>query len=314
MVSFYNWNGLRCAYQFDRRESGAADTVNNPALLLIHPIGVGLSGWFWQPFIALWQQQKQPYDIYNPDLLGCGDSDMPRAAYYPEDWAAQLKYFIETEIRKPVVLVVQGALFPVALSLLENLPQPNYIQGIVLSGPPAWSLMATSGNPLQQKILWNVLFDSPVGLGNLFYRYARRRQFLKSFSIRQLFAKADDVGDFWLDSLQQGARNPDSRYAVFSFLAGFWRRDYQKTIESISVPTLVVFGAKASSISREGSEETPQARLDSYLKHIPDSRGTIVAGRNIPPYEATDEFVKATVDFLARLSGNLAEKELMTGD
>ncbi len=301
MTSFYTWKNYRCAYQYYPHDRLSPNPSNKPTLLLIHPIGVGLSGWFWQRFIDLWTQQKQPYSIYNPDLLGCGGCDMPRAAYYPEDWARQLKYFIETEIRQPVVLVVQGALLPVALLLLENPPEPNYIQGLILSGPPAWNVMTSPSKIIQQKLLWNLLFDSPVGLGNLFYRYARRRQFLQSFSVRQLFAKAEDADDFWLDSLQKGATNLDSRYAVFSFLAGFWRRNYQQAIESVIQPTSVIIGETATSISKEGFAETPQARLNYYLQYLPKGSGKIISGRNIPPYEATDEFTRTVVDFLGTI-------------
>ena len=58
--------------------------------------------------------------------------------------------------------------------------------------------------------------------------------------------------------------HPKSRYAVFSFLAGFWREDYTSAITNIAQPTLVVFGKQASSISREGKTETPQERLNNY--------------------------------------------------
>ncbi|AFZ35012.1 alpha/beta hydrolase fold protein [Stanieria cyanosphaera PCC 7437] len=293
----YSWKNFDCAYQFYPSQHQQSE---NLALLLIHPIGVGLSGVFWQRFISAWQQQEQSYSIYNPDLLGCGKSEMPHLAYFPEDWAAQLKYFLETVVKQPVVLVVQGALFPVALELVNDPMQPNYIKGLVLSGPPAWKIMTEAGKPLQQKILWNLLFDSPVG--NLFYRYARRRKFLQSFSTRQLFAEAEAVDPNWLDFLQAGAKNLDSRYAVFSFLASFWRKDYTKKIQSISQPTLVVFGNEASSISREGLAETPQQRLDLYLNNLPSGQGKIIPGRNVLPYESTKEFVAVVKDFVRQLS------------
>jgi pimeloyl-ACP methyl ester carboxylesterase len=296
-LDHYSWKNLRCAYQFYPSQR---QNPENLALLLIHPIGVGLSGVFWQRFIAAWQSKEQSYSIYNPDLLGCGKSEMPHLAYFPEDWAAQLKYFLETVVKQPVVLVVQGALFPVALELVNDPPQPNYIKGLVLSGPPAWQIMTEAGKPLQQKILWNLLFDSPVG--NLFYRYARRRQFLQSFSTRQLFAEAEAVDPNWLDFLEAGASNLDSRYAVFSFLASFWRRDYTKQIQSITQPTLVVFGDKASSISREGFAETPEQRLNLYLNNLPSGQGKIIPGRNVLPYESTAEFVTVTRDFVRQLS------------
>ena len=297
-TQFYSWQNFRCAYQVHNADNFLPET---PALVLIHPIGVGLSGIFWQRFIEAWLTKNPQSIVYNPDLLGCGDSDMPSVAYYPVDWANQLKYFLETVVQKPVILVVQGALFPVAIKLVQNPPNSNWIKGLALSGPPAWRIMTEAAKPQQNKLLWNLLFNSPLGLGNLFYLYARRRQFIESFSVRQLFANAAQVDENWLSKLTQGAKNNQSRFAVFSFLAGFWREDYKSAIAQIKPPTLVVFGEKASSISREGKTETPQERLDAYVQHLPQGQGHLIPGRNVLPYESTSEFVSVVTDFVKGL-------------
>ena len=161
--------------------------------------------------------------------------------------------------------------------------------------------MTEAAKPQQYKLLWNLLFNSPLGLGRLFYLYARRRQFIESFSVKQLFADAAQVDDNWLDKLTQAAKNSQSRFAVFSFLAGFWREDYQSAISQIPHPTLVVFGEQASSISRSGKTETPQARLDNYVKHLPKGQGRLILGRNVLPYESTSDFVSVVTEFLNEL-------------
>ena len=290
--AFYTWKNYRCAYQAYTSPSSA----DSPALLLIHPIGVGLSRQFWEPFIDAWLD-KQRYPVYNPDLLGCGESDMPAIAYYPRDWADQLQQFLETVVETPVVVIVQGALLPVAIALVQSCP--DLIKGLVLAGPPAWGIITKEGNPLKQRLSWNFFFNSPVG--KAFYRYARRRQFLRSFSERQLFAHNQDVDEQWLDTLEQGANDPQSRYAVFSFLAGFWRQDYSQAIANISQPTLVVVGEEASSIGRAGKSESPQERLDAYLKHLPKGTGKQIPGRNVLPYESTEKFVSVVAEFIGGL-------------
>ncbi|MGF1588495.1 MAG: alpha/beta fold hydrolase [Pleurocapsa sp.] len=290
---FYSWQGFRCAYTV----FGSSKLSTASPLILVHPIGVGLSRAFWQRFIQTWLAQNPDSIIYNPDLLGCGESEMPSVAYYPSDWATQLKYFIKTVIQKPVILVVQGASLPIAIKLGQFL-EPDLIQGLVLSAPPAWRTITDAAKPRQQKLLWNLLFDSPIGLGNLFYRYARRRQFIESFSIRQLFADAEQVDRVWLDELTKGAEDLQSRYAVFSFLAGFWREDYASAIAKITQPTLVVLGEQTSSISREGKPETVPERLNAYKSHLPQGQGCIIPGRNVLPYESTLEFVRVVAEFL----------------
>lgn len=293
---FYTWQGYRCAYELDCPGNSPA----NPGipLVLLHPIGVGLSRYFWHRFCRQWRHMGHSNPIYNPDLLGCGESEMPRAAYKPADWAEQLHYFLQTIVKQPVILLVQGAELPVALALVQRQAEPNYIKGLVLSGPPAWSLITTGTPGWQDRLSWNIL-DSPVG--SAFYRYARRRQFLRSFSERQLFAESSQIDAQWLDTLEQGAVNPDSRYAVFSFLAGFWRDNYEDAIASISQPTLVVVGEKASSISRKGKSETPEERIAQYLNHLPQGQARKIPGRNVLPYESTDEFVEVTAEFVNQL-------------
>ena len=295
---YYFWKNLNCAYTIH-----GSSTKNDvaPAILLIHPIGVGLSKVFWQPLINQWLEQYPNSTIYNPDLIGCGDCDMPAVAYYPIDWAEQLNYFITNIVKQPVILIVQGASFPIAIKLIQIMNDANSIPGLVLSAPPAGRTMSQEASPLAQKLLWNLLFDSPVGLGQLFYRYARRRQFLKSFSVRQLFADASSVDTQWLDSLEAGAKNLKSRYAVFSFLAGFWREDYTSAIANIKQPTLVVLGTQTSSISKESLTETLQERIDFYTKQLSQVQIETIKGRNVLPVESTPSLVKVVTDFWQHL-------------
>lgn len=281
----YDWQGFSCAY---RSVEVASSQV---PLLFIHPIGVGLSGRFWDRCIAAWLPSNRP--LYVPDLLGCGESAMPHVAYYPEDWAGQLRFFIEVVIGKAVVLVVQGALFPVAMELVGQCG--DAIRGMILSGPPARALISQNTNRYWQKLRWS-LFDSPLGWG--FYLYARRENFLRQFSIDQLFATPAAVDAEWLRLLAAGCANLESRHAVYSFLAGFWRRDYRLAMQKVHQPVLVVMGHRASSISRSGTAESAQERLDFYTQTFPNAEGVVIPGRNVLPYESTADFVAVTQQFL----------------
>ncbi|HEY9779796.1 MAG TPA: alpha/beta hydrolase [Leptolyngbyaceae cyanobacterium] len=267
-TQFYIWKNYRCAYEHYALD--VPEAQDSTPLLLIHPIGVGLSRRFWHRFCHAWYQSGRTNPIYNPDLLGGGESDLPHIAYTPSDWANQLQHFLQTVVQKPVTLVVQGALLPVALELVQLQTQPNLIQRLVLASPPAMAVMTQATSVRQQKLTWNLL-SSP--LGTAFYFYARRPQFLSSFSTRQLFADAEQVDAQWLDMLVKGAANPASRWAVFSFLAGFWRQNYLEDFAAITQPTLVVVGDLASSISRAGKQDTPDQRLADYLKCLSQRKG-----------------------------------------
>ncbi len=295
-TQFYQWRGYRCAYEVQR--SGVAESEATP-IVLIHPIGVGLSRRFWDRFSRQWFQSDGRNPIYSPDLLGCGESDMPRVAYCPKDWAEQLHLFVKTIVRQPAIFIVQGALFPVAIALSQMDDADEVMNGLILAGPPAWAVMTRAAASWQQRLSWT-LFNSP--LGQAFYRYARRRQFLASFSAKQLFSEPKRVDQNWLDMLVVGAQKPESRYAVFSFLAGFWRRNYAEAIAQIQVPTLVVIGNTASSISRSGQGETPEQRMNDYLNYLPHGQGRQIPGRNVLPYETTSEFIEAIAPFIQDVS------------
>lgn len=292
---FYTWNGYRCAYE--RYSSRGKNGESALPLVLIPPVGVGLWRKFWQRFCTQWQTLEGNYPIYNPDLLGCGESDKPHIAYTPRDWGEQLQHFLATVVQQSAVIVVQGASLPIALRMVEMDRQPA-IRGLILAGPPTWELVTQPTDPWKHRLTWNFL-DSP--LGRALYRYTRRRSFLRSFSERQLFATPEAVDSEWLDMLELGATDTANRYAVFSFLAGFWRQDYAQIITSISQPTLVVVGTQASSISRKGSAQTPQQRLSTYGDRIPNSQGTLISGRNVLPYESTEEFVRVAAEFVHNL-------------
>ncbi len=284
---FYTWKDFRCSYEAYPGESDLG-------LLLIHPVGVGLSKKFWHRFC---QQSQLPYPIYNPDLLGCGESDMPHTVYTPDDWAEQLNYFLVNIIKKPVVVIAQGALCPVAIKLVSK-EGNDLIKGFIFAGPPSWKLMTTDTPAWKHRLAWN-LFDSP--LGKAFYRYARRRQFLQSFSEDKLFEKPESVDDQWLGDLKEGSEDLASRHAVFSFLAGYWRENYENAIASISQPTLAMFGEYASSISSTGKQETPQERMVAYAQNLPQGEAIQIPGRNVLPYESTEEFINAIAPFIEKL-------------
>ncbi len=288
----YTWNQYRCTYE---RYPGQEDFP----LLLIHPLGVGLSRWFWHRFCTEYRRQGFRHTLYNPDLLGCGNCDKPTVAYSPDDWAGQLEYFIQTVIQRPVTVIAQGATFPIAIKLVERTKGQGWVRSLVLGGPPGWGLISTPTRSISQKLRWNLLFSGPVGAA--FFRYARREAFLKSFSRRQLFDDEQSIDREWLDHLEEDAGDAAGRYAVFSFLAGFWREDYTESIESIQQPTLVLFGQEASGIDRISRADDAQRRLQDYLKHMPNSSGKLISGRNVLPYESTEEFVRATGQWLEGL-------------
>ena len=148
----------------------------NEPLLLIHPVGVGLSSRFWERFSRNWQQQDAATTLLCPDLLGCGQAAMEKRVLTAEDWAMALVELLnQRDNRDPVVLVSQGASLPIALALIEQ--APDLVSRLVAISPPGWRVLSEPFPQQRAEQLWRWLFSGPIG--GLFYRYARRRAFLR---------------------------------------------------------------------------------------------------------------------------------------
>lgn len=109
----------------------------------------------------------------------------------------------------------------------------------------------------------------------------------------------------WLTMLHEGSRDMNSRYAVFSFLAGFWRQDYESAMQQIQQPTLIVMGKEASTIDRSVAKQVDSTsisnvdkRVKDYLANWHSAKSVNIGGRNVLPYESVDEFTKVVQLFI----------------
>lgn len=267
-------------------------------LLLIHPIGVGLSARFWDRFIHHWKATGDDHALFAPDLLGCGTAPYPRQPLTPEDWATELIKSLQERNCEPVILVSQGASLPIALAVMDKAPQ--LVSGLIAISPPGWRVLKDAFPTQRSRQLWNVLFRGTAG--NLFYRYARRRRFLKSFSEKNLFARHQDVDNEWLEMLDEGSKIMDTRWAVFSFLAGFWRCGWESALTSVNVPFLVIFGRSATGIGRSSSWDDLEERLKTYRSKLINAEIQTIEGRNVLPYESTKQCTNCIQRWLQEVS------------
>ncbi|SBO43358.1 alpha/beta fold hydrolase [Cyanobium sp. NIES-981] len=271
-------------------------TASTP-LLLIHPIGVGLSSRFWDRFIRCWQASDPSAELLAPDLLGCGAAPCPEQPLTPEDWANPLLSLLRERGSQPVVLVSQGASLPIALAIQAQAPE--LVSALVAISPPGWRVLHEEFPQERARTLWRLLFSGSIG--NLFYRYARRRSFLRSFSQKNLFARAEDVDAEWLDTLAEGSRSMASRWAVFSFLAGFWRRNWEPQLTQLSIPVLVIFGQAATGIGQSRYWDDLNERLDTYRRQLPQATISTIHGKNVLPFESTEDCVACVRQWLSSL-------------
>ena len=115
-LNFYIHDGWRLAF---RHRPAAKGHEQDAPLLLIHPVGVGLSAWFWERMMDRWDGGA----VYAPDLIGCGASDEwapdERGMFLPLDWSRGVEALWRQHVRQPCVVVAQGGLAPVRAARLR---------------------------------------------------------------------------------------------------------------------------------------------------------------------------------------------------
>ena len=194
-------------------------------------------------------------------------------------------------------MVSQGASLPIALTVVAKAPE--MVSALVAISPPGWLVLKQQFPQSRARWLWRLLFGGLIG--NLFYRYARQRRFLDTFSRKNLFAQPEAVDQEWLEMLNQGSRAMDTRWAVYSFLAGFWRRDWESQLTGLKIPVQIIFGAKATGIGSSKNWDDLNERLRTYKEQLPNASISTISGRNVLPYESTEECVNSVREWLAAL-------------
>ena len=276
----------------------ASHTSAEQQLLLIHPIGVGLSSRFWDRFVASWQARSNTPELLKPDLLGCGTAPCPARPLTPEDWAEPLIQLLREQDNGPTVLLSQGASLPIALAIASKAPE--LVSALVAISPPGWQVLNQKFSQSRARWLWRFLFDGLIG--NLFYRYARRRRFLDAFSKKNLFARPEAVDHEWPEMLKQGSQAMDTRWAVYSFLAGFWRQGWEAQLTGLKIPVQIIFGNNATGIGSSRNWDDLHERLATYKRKLPSASINTIPGRNVLPYESSEDCVNSVSEWIASLT------------
>ena len=289
VVSTYEHEGWNCTY---RHKPPAPGHENELPLMLVHPVGIGLGSWFWEPFLDQWTGAE----VFAPDLLGCGDGDAwaptERGLFIPLDWTRGVMTLWRQHVQRPCVVVVQGGLAPVGVQLAaietDEWRGSVAVAALVLASPPPWSDMA--GSVPEPELTRNfALLSSP--LGTLGYQLLRSRPFVAFFS--DLFLFEEDADPAWLDAACAGA-TAEARWPVFAFNAGLLQaREYTDQLLALSQPTLVLSGRGDRRVAGRQAYETQMRRGE--LCTLP--------GLNVVPWEEPAATADAVAAFSRRVGG-----------
>jgi pimeloyl-ACP methyl ester carboxylesterase len=301
VIETYEYDGWTLSYRYKPASQGYE---NDAPLLLIHPVGIGLSSWFWIKFFEKWQGAA----LYAPDLIGCGvknganafDPDT-RGLPFPLGWVqgcegmmnacttSSASVFNMLPIPSSVSMlksrkwnvVCQGGLAPVGVVLAAR--NTDSVNKLVLTSPPSWNDMTT---PIPEEelsfhygFLRNALVE-PIAFGLLETKWA-----IEFFSNLFLFQRKCDQQ--WLDF---ACREIDtkSRPPVQAFNAGFCNhRSFRDELETLPQPTLIL----------SGTDDVRAVERQEYQSTMKYCTLQSMPGKNVLPWESPIETCNAIKDF-----------------
>ena len=210
----YDHDGWTCGY---RHKTGC-----EPAIVLLHPVGIGLSSWFWTRVMA-----ELPNEVYAPDFIGCGRSDpwdpAERGLFLPLDYSRQVEELWRQKIGKPCCVVAQGGLAPVGVYLASRSSDrwdgARAVAGLALSAPPPFADLAEGLDSAEVARNLDFLQSS---LGRQLVKLLRSSFFVRFFS--NLFLFADACDEAWIGNCLTDDERPKSIEPVLTFAARGRRR------------------------------------------------------------------------------------------
>ena len=258
--------------------------VKTTGILLIHPIGVGISRWYYQRLVSsLVAKQASTGErmvIVVPDLLGSGSAcnatvGAEEAQKFPlfniSDWTDQLEALMVSAEEAPApsgrgkidqwCVVANGGCSPIALQLAERnkLDEKNNaseapITNLILSSVPRLPFFLkneTTNDPSKVAKSYRTL--SGIA-GNLFWWYSCRNEgaFIQTFSEKNLIADPKNLGPTWRSNCYKTATSFDGRgkYATFSFLAGTLQDGCLLSLEAIKDSSREISIIKGADVRR----------------------------------------------------------------
>ena len=298
----YEHDGYTLQYRY---KPAARGKENEPPLLLVHPVGIGMSSWFWDAMLDEWEGGA----VYAPDLIGCGidhgsDAWVPeeRGLFFPLSWVNGCETLLQNIIlpqsgrsknsnplfasllgssnnnNKKVTVVTQGGLAPVGVMLASR--NLESVSQLVMTSPPTLEDMT---NPVPEAELeknYNFL-RSPLGgaaFGALESEWA-----IRFFSNLFLFeGKADPK---WMQQCLLECKYQEARPPIQAFNAGLMQhRSYYEELTSLEIPTTIVQG--------KGDANRIPLRQD-YATEMKDcTLVTLPKGLNVLPWECPALFAE----------------------
>ena len=244
-------------------ESGTSKNT----LVLIH--GLGASAERWTHVIPIFADN---FRVVVPDLIGFGHSDKPTADYTLDFFSEFLeKFFAATEIKRPNII---GSSLGGQISAEYTSSHSQDVEKLILVSP---SGMMKQSTPALDAYIMAALYPNEISAKNAF---------------ELMEGSGKQVEDQIVDGFIERMRLPNAKLAFMSTVLGLKNSvSITSKLESISVPTLIVWGADDPVI--------PIIHADDFVSAIQDCRFYRMDGCGHTPYvQDPQTFASKVLEFL----------------
>ena len=340
---------LSFTYDFDELVVGN-DSTSAPttAVMLIHPIGVGIGRWYYDRLMLALDEKygggDRRYVFISPDLLGSGSACSPIIESGEEieklplltirDWSEQLEELMadyeakstsEGHVVENWCVVANGGCSPIALKVAEHaaeltVPFEGKVTNVVLSSPPRLPFFLEGTDPAEVQKSYRTLCGPA---GKLFWWYSLRKggRFVQKFSERNLVGNPESLGEAWTPNCVATGKldGGRSRYSTFAFLAGTLQEGCQASLDVLRGKDVKIDFIRGkdkrknkarSGLSEEGMKLQDEVTLSKGNGDSVDTVGQLVAATEA--LSPTGEEEETIQDYVKR-NGNSGKTKWVGG-
>lgn len=232
-------------------------------LLLVHGVYPGASRDEFQHNI---NGLASHFTVYAVDLLGFGDSDMPRMTYTAQMYQHLLRSFIVETIGQLTSILASGVSCGPAVALAVY--NDSLVQKLVLVDPVVDASSNDDAPPFSAKIQQFLLGTLALGTG--FYDTISSEFEVKQF-LRSRYSNPQRVTADRVAELHDRARRRHSLHGYISHITGHLASDVPRWLRYVRCPVLILWGQHAGPPPQEQLLRPAAWSKGKRLEIIPDA-------------------------------------------
>lgn len=280
-MPFVQVPGLRMHYE----QAGSGKRT----LLLVHG---NFASWRW--WRSLLQQPPEGFQVFAPELRGCGDTDKPDSGYHVEQLAEDLAYFIDALNLSYIDLV--GHSLGGAVVTQFALDHPHYIRTLSLINPAPPEGMPDLQN--DHSLLFGFKLPNMTGqpIFHQFLRDFRLNQPALQQGFRKMLPELEHQDkDFFQTLVNDALRLPPEANAGFVRSLSTW--SVQERLHECKLPVWILGGERDRVVAQDALERAAAALSHGYLQ-VWENCG------HAPMLEEDEQFRKSLLDFVDQSSAS----------